>query len=269
MKQVVDRLVIEALQKKILALQGHKAETHQHFSIGLGLLESAFPNKVFPKAVIHELISYTSEDAACTSGFLSVVLSKLMQAGGSCLWISTVPRRSVFPPALKAFGLDPERILFVDAKRPKETLWALEEALKCGALPAVVGELNELSFNDSRRLQLAVERSQVTGFIHRFRPKSENAVACVSRWKISALGSEFPDAKPGIGFPRWNIDLLKVRNGNPGNWQVQWSDKGFEYLEIDKPFDKLRDRIANWPFDELRDRDEDLVAPFDRLREQG
>lgn len=234
MKRVVDKAVIEQLQRQILSMQGNAQPNGEHvLPLGLGALEDAFPDKVFPRAVVHELISYSSEDAACTSAFIAIILSKLMPSGSSCLWISTVPRRSIFPPALKAFGVDPERFLFVDTKRPKETLWALEEALKCSALPAVVGELNELSFNDSRRLQLAVERSHATGFIHRFRPKTENAVACVSRWKITSLASELPNAKPGIGFPRWNVDLLKLKNGLPYSWQIQWSDKGIEYLQPD------------------------------------
>lgn len=231
MKRVADRTIIEQLQRQILSLEGHKPTGERSLKLGLGDIESAFPEGIFPRGSMHELISTTSEDATCTSGFLSVVLSKLMQPGGSCLWISTVPRRSVYSPALKAFGIDPERILFVDSQRPKVTLWAIEEALKCNALPAVVGELSELSFNDSRRLQLAVESSQVTGFIHRFRPKSENPVACVSRWKITPLASELRNAKPGLGFPRWNIDLVKVKNGIPRSWQVQYSDTGLEYLQ--------------------------------------
>ena len=28
---------------------------------------------------------------------------------------------------------------------------------------------------------------------------------------------------PGVGFPRWNVELLKVRNGKPGSWQLEWS----------------------------------------------
>jgi protein ImuA len=32
---------------------------------------------------------------------------------------------------------------------------------------------------------------------------------------------------PGVGFPRWNVELLKVRNGQPGNWQVEWMDGRF------------------------------------------
>jgi len=231
MRRVADSAVIEQLQKQILALQRSYVPSEPMSGVGLGQIETAFPDKAFPRGAVHELISHHSEDAACTSGFLSVVLGKLMNQTGSCLWISTVPRRSIYPPALKVFGVDPERILFVDAKKPKETLWAIEEALKCNAITAVVGELSELSFNDSRRLQLAVEQSQVTGFIHRFRPKSENAVACVSRWRITSLASELQNTKPGVGFPRWNVELLKVRNGVPGSWQVQWSDNGLEYLQ--------------------------------------
>jgi protein ImuA len=229
MKELGNRAIIEQLQKQILALQGNPLPSEQKLAIGLGEMESAFPGKVFPRGVIHELISNSSEDAACTSGFMAVILSKLMQQGGCCLWISTTPRRSIFPPALKAFGIEPDRVLFMDTPKTKDTLWALEEALKCEALAAVVGELSELSFNDSRRMQLAVERSQVTGFMHRFRPKAFNAVACVTRWKITALQSSVSDLLPGLGFPKWKVQLLKVRGGNTGEWQIQWSPKGLLY----------------------------------------
>lgn len=227
--------LIEQLQKQIHSLQRNGPSCEQPaLPLGLGSLESAFPGGAFPKGALHELISNSSEEAACTSSFIAVILSKLMKQGGHCLWISTVPRRSVFPHALAIFGLAPERILFVDATTPKETLWALEEALKCSALAAVVGELNELDFNDSRRLQLAAEKSSVTGFIHRFRPRKQSPVACVSRWKISPLPSEAIDQLPGLGFPRWNIELLKVRGGQPTSWQTQWSpkNKNLEYIQL-------------------------------------
>jgi len=30
-----------------------------------------------------------------------------------------------------------------------------------------------------------------------------------------------------VGFPRWNVELLKVRNGNPGAWKIEWSAGSF------------------------------------------
>ena len=63
----------------------------------------------------------------------------------------------------------------------------MEEALKCDGIAAVVGEIQELSFTVSRRLQLAVEQSRVTGFILRNNPRNLNTTACVTRWKITPL----------------------------------------------------------------------------------
>ena len=106
----------------------------------------------------------------------------------------------------------------------------MEEALKCKGLSAVIGEMQDLSFTASRRLQLAVEQSQVTGFVLRKNPRSLNTSACLARWKITSLPSELPGEMPGVGFPRWNVELLKVRNGRPGNWQIEFAAGRFRYI---------------------------------------
>jgi protein ImuA len=49
----------------------------------------------------------------------------------------------------------------------------------------------------------------------------------VARWKIIPLASKLEEGMPGIGFPRWRVDLLRVRNGNPGSWNIEWSNEGF------------------------------------------
>lgn len=213
--------IISQLQKNILQWQGinvPQASTTRF--AGLEKIEAAFPNAVFPTGAIHELLTEEPEYAAASGGFLGGLLKVLMQQGGICLWIST--SRSLFPPALKNFGVDPDRIIFIDLKREKDILWAMEEALKCGSLAAVIGEIEEISFTESRRLQLVVEKSRVTGFILRKNTKKLSTTACVARWRIKSLPSELEDGMPGLGFPRWNVELLKVRNGNPGSWTIEW-----------------------------------------------
>lgn len=224
--------IIRQLQKDILALQGFKrSSSSQNLKTGVSSIEAAFPEQVFPTGVIHEFLSYTREEAAATGGFIGGLLGRLMQQKGACLWIST--KRTLFPPSLKLFGIEPERIIFIDLSRQKEALWAIEEGLKCKSLSCVVGELPELSFTESRRLQLAVESSCVTGFIHRKKPKAENTTACITRWKIKPIVSETEGKLPGLGFPRWHVELAKVRNGIPGSWQIEWVDGMFQH--IDKP----------------------------------
>jgi protein ImuA len=226
--------VFQQLQRQIRSLQGYDIVSEgQRVHTGLGIIEQAFPERSFPVGAVHEFISSAPEDGAATNGFLAGLLQGFIGAQGTCLWIST--RRTIFPPALKAFGIAPERIIFIDVLREKEGLWAIEEALKCKTLAAVVGELKEVSFTESRRLQLAVEKSHVTGFIHRYKPRTENTTAFVSRWKIKSLPSVLEDGMPGVGFPRWQVQLQRVRNGKPGSWQVEWTTNGFRQVPLFTP----------------------------------
>jgi hypothetical protein len=32
---------------------------------------------------------------------------------------------------------------------------------------------------------------------------------------------------PGVGFPHWKVELLRIRNGIPGVWCVHWSGGRF------------------------------------------
>jgi protein ImuA len=226
--------IFKQLQRQIRSLQGYGVVAEeQRIHTGLGVMEQAFPEKSFPLGVIHEFISTAPEDSAATNGFLAGLLQSFVGTQGTCLWIST--RRTIFPPALKAFGIAPERIIFIDVLREKEALWVIEEALKCKALAAVVGELKEVSFTESRRLQLAVEKSHVTGFIHRYKPRTENTTAFVSRWKIRPIPSVLEDGMPGVGFPRWQVQLQRVRNGKPGSWQLEWTTNGFRHVPLFTP----------------------------------
>jgi protein ImuA len=218
--------VLAALQKEILSLQGMaKTPGAPAVDMGLGPIENAFPGHSFPMAAVHEFVSYSSEDAAATNGFISGVLSRFMQNGGACLWVST--SRTIYPPALKLFGIEPDRVIFIDLMWNREALWVIEEALKCASLAAVVGECRDLDFTQSRRLQLAVEKSKVPGFIHRCYPKTENTVACATRWKIKPVMSRAEDGLPGVGFPCWEVALTKVRNGYPGVWTLYWKQGQF------------------------------------------
>ena len=223
--------LILQLRQKIRELEGYSSpQDGQGLSFGLGSMEAAFPDNRFPVGVTHEFISTKVQEAGAVNGFIAGLLGTFMQKGRFSLWISH--RRTLFPAGLKRFGVDPHRVIFVDVKREKEVLWAVEQALKCDQLAAVVGELQEISFADSQRLQLAVERSKVTGFLHRYQPRTQHNLACATRWKIMPIASWLEDHMPGVGFPAWNVELLKVRNGKPGGWQMEWKDGGFRPIQL-------------------------------------
>lgn len=222
--------LITSLQKDILQWEGYRPPAlGTKRSFGLAPIEASFPNSIFPTGAVHELVCANTEQATASVGFVSGLLSVLMQNDGACLWIGL--SANVYPIALKSFGIEPDRIIFVRLSKDKDVLWVMEEALKCAGLAAVVGELSAIDFKQSRRLQLAVEQSKVTGFILRNKSDKLGSTACAARWQIKPLLSEAIDGLPGLGYPRWGIELLRVRNGRPGNWVVEWAGDQFITVE--------------------------------------
>lgn len=223
--------IFSQLEKEILHLQRFKPLHEGGMDAGLGIIKHAFPNSSFPTGAIHEFFSSTHENNAASCGFIAGIMTSLMKSGAPAVWVA--PSSSIFPPGLKFFGIDPHKIIFIQPKKPKDVLWTIEEALKCDSVCTVVGEIGEINLFESRRLQLAVEESKVTGFILRRNPKNL-AISFVTRWRIEPLPSALESGMPGIGFPKWNVELLKVRNGKPGSWQMTWRNQGFELDQDEK-----------------------------------
>lgn len=226
---------LEQLRRDILGVQ--VARTEEEIGVarqGLGPLAAAFPVGSFPGGAVHELVSNRPEGAAATAGFMAALLSFLMkpeQPGGgkACLWAGA--RRCIFPPALWQMGVAADRIIFIEEPKERELFWTIEEALRCDALAAVVGEVRGLDFKQSRRLQLAVERSNVTGFIHHLLPGQLGPTACVTRWHVAPLASQLEQGMPGVGLPRWQVELLKVRGGSPAVWFLEWAGGHFRSVD--------------------------------------
>lgn len=224
------RELFQKLQQDILLWQGFKpVDQGKAERIGLGEIEDSFPGGVFPRKAIHEFITILPEQSAASDGFIAGLLAVLMENGAVCVWAST--SRRLFPASLALFNVEPERIIFMDAQTEKDVLWITEEALKCTGLAAVVAEVNNLSLIESRRLQLAVESSAVTGFILRKDGNKTVSTVATARWKISPLPSQTENGMPGVGFPRWQVELLKVRNGNPGSFVLEWAGEKFQGIK--------------------------------------
>jgi protein ImuA len=222
--------VISKLRRKLLCWEGYKpALAGQRARLGLGPLENLFPHQVFPKNCVHEIVCASAEQAAAAGGFVSGILSSLMQPGGVCVWISRGQR--LYAPALKTFGIAPHQVIFISLYKDKDSLWVMEEALKCPGLTAVVCELCEIDFKQSQRFQRAVEQSRVTGFVLRNAGKL-SSTASAARWQIKALPSTDLNGMPGLGFLRWQVDLLKVRNGQTGSFQLTWKQGRFVPLQL-------------------------------------
>ena len=119
-----------------------------------------------------------------------------------------------------ALGLDPARLILVETAHRKETLWAMEEAVRSAAPAAVAGVIDVLDLKLSQRLHLAATDAGLPLFLLRPAQTLESSAAA-TRWRIGTAKA----ARDRFGLvtrPRWHLQLERCRNGRPGQWVVEY-----------------------------------------------
>jgi protein ImuA len=185
--------------------------------LGLPALDAALPEGGLALGRLHEVLARAGEAG---TGFAAALLARIAGKDGRVLWCGPAP----YGPGLAEFGLDPDRVIFAHTAPEAETLWAMEEGLRCPALAAVLGAVEALDLTAGRRLQLAAERRGVTAIVlrrhrcpdHRSGPRRLEPGAATTRWRVAPL--------PGpAGRVRWNVELLRCRGGAPRDFVLEWS----------------------------------------------
>lgn len=214
--------VLADLRARIRRLEGLGGDNARTLPFGLPDVDSALPGGGLPLGCLHEV---AGEEPGTATAFAANLLARLATAAAPAVWapvVWIVRGRDLHAPGLAAYGLTPDRLIAVRATRDADTLWAMEEALRCRRLSAVLGEAGALDLTASRRLQLAAESSGVTGVLLQLGPRRSAASAAVTRWRVAPAPSE-PE-EPGVGDPRWSVALERCRGGRPGAWLLEWRD---------------------------------------------
>jgi protein ImuA len=190
-----------------------------------------------------EILPARPPDAPAAAAFaLAMALrAQAARGGGALAWIveDSSAREFGLPygRGLAAAGADLARFILIRARRPRETLFAMEEALKSPACAAVVAEtfltprLYDLSA--SRRLLLAARRGGGLGLLA---PRGIDAArfssAAELRVEIAAAPPAILSARPPLSPVApfvWRLRLLKARASLSGEIDpAQWRDVAFD-----------------------------------------
>ncbi|WP_203074105.1 ImuA family protein [Falsiroseomonas ponticola] len=183
-------------------------------------IDATLPDGGLARAGLHEILA--AETGAAT-GFASLILGRASAGpqGHSkpILWIGPDP--DAWPSGLSRYGLSPAALVMVRAPRPADALWAMEEALRCPAVAGALLTLSDIDLTAARRLQLAAEAGGALGLLLRPDTEEPGPSAALTRWRVNALPS-LGGNQHTLGDPRWSLDLLRCRSGQPRSWTATW-----------------------------------------------
>ena len=177
---------------------------------------------------LHEIMPATPFDFGAAASFALALLARaLADNGREVLWIAPEAAEfetgHLYGPGLELLGLPMARLIGLAAPHERDAAWAMEEALRCRALAAVVGEFARESSLDLimlRRLSLAAGEGGGLGLLLRHRACALPSPA-VTRCDIAAApGARDPFG--GLGRPTLVLSLVRNRRGPTGRWLLSW-----------------------------------------------
>jgi protein ImuA len=189
-------------------------------------LDERLPGGGLTCGLLHEMLPKTHRERPAALGFvLALAASALCTRRGHAVFVASrrsLPYGNLYGHGLKELGLDTHRLILIEARKDRDVLWALEETLRAGAIPAVVAGAieSDLDLTVSRRLNLAAAIHGTPLFLAR-PADSVGANAAATRWRIAAAPSA-RDRFGAVSRLRWHASLERCRNGRPGEWLVEW-----------------------------------------------
>ena len=203
------------------------APCHKPLPFGLAALDSCLPEGGLCCAALHEIVPAAHAFPA-TLGFLTAIFGRLAyspptQGGTVFLVLPTYgfgPYGRLYGHGLHALGFDPASIVLVKTRHRKDTLWAIEEAVRSGAPAAVAGVIDKLDLKASQRLHLFATAAGLPLFLIRPAHNLESSAAA-TRWRVGTAEAA-RDRFGLIQHPRWHLQLERARNGRPGEWVVEY-----------------------------------------------
>ncbi len=264
--------MIEQLRQRLRALQRPASPGGEPGCLPLGIagIDDALGGGL-SRGALHEIAAASEAHLAAATGF---TLGLAAHERTRVCWIAEdMARAESGSPCglgLDAFGLLPERLLTVAVAHPRDLLWAMEEALRCRAVRAVIGEWRHGAIDAVavRRLSLAAAESGALALMLRASP-ADDASTAATRWIVGATPSVvIPGREPtarlrasstrygertrnpetnseiASGFrvrafgasrndeikPCFAAHLIRNRRGPLGSWIIEWSDSDERFL---------------------------------------
>jgi protein ImuA len=204
---------LEALKQRIASFETRPALSDAESGRAEGFLGT-------PRGYVHEVFADSVTNTGAAFGFAMAQARSLLSAerpGLLIVQLKSDAQELGLPYGLgfRSFGLEATAFVLIRTDTIVELLWALEEAIACRAVGAIVADIayphKALDFTASRRLAMRTAASGAALFLVRY-ARDREATAARYRWRVEPqLSGPMPFDERAPGPPRWRLTLEKGR----------------------------------------------------------
>ena len=211
------RAAIDDLRRLLPLLEDGPA-VRANLPFGIPAIDNHLPQGGLPLGALHEVRAMDFLALPAAFGFSLAMLGRAHHRKPLILIAgrSLAEHGQFYYHGLQAFGLDPERLIWVAPRDSIQSLWAMETALRSGVPAAVIAVIaDELRLHDSQRLQLAAKTAGIPLVLLSTRKAARSNVA-VTRWAIDAA----PARRDRFGLmtqARWRSGSNAAAMAGPAN----------------------------------------------------
>lgn len=228
---------IEQLKSRLAKLSHYEAKGGTgRFTLGMDRVDAYLePGPCL--FCLHDIHSETAADAVAANAFALGLASRATQ-DRPLVWVfqglASQEAGGLHGSGLHEWGLQPEALLVVRVRDASALLAAGEEALKSGAVGAVLmsvwGEAKAMTLTASRRLAMAARAGGSTAFMVRAAAAATPSAA-ETRWSVRAtLSTGLEGGAPGR--PAFVAALTRSRQGAaPTEWTLEWDREARAFCE--------------------------------------
>ncbi len=218
---MVARDVIADLSQRIRTIErtGQRCATKSDLTAnGLPGLERLLCEAGWPRG---GLVEWLAEGRGTGSMCLALWASRA--AWHDSLLVMIDSQRELHAPAAVPFAVDLSKTVFIRPERPPDALWSLEQALRTRGVGAVVCDVEQLSPQACRRLQLAAETGGGLGIL--LRPAKARGQPSFAEYRflvqplpppiqvaerLGYVAESLRDSASAVSR-RWRVELLRGR----------------------------------------------------------
>ena len=160
--------LVETLREQIARWEKARRPQETPVSSGSKALDRLLPAGGFHRGTLVEWLAAGDGSGAETLALLAAreaCLSSFFDNLGSLVVLDR--SGEFYPPAAVRLGIEPQGLIVVRVANEADHAWALDQALRCPAVAAVVARPDRLEAKTFRRLQLAAEQGGTLGLLVR------------------------------------------------------------------------------------------------------